>query len=193
MVNKLNQGFSFVELIVAMIIASILMGTIIYVVGEANFFLNKQMYRENVDRYANFVMEDIFSSIINAQNVDINNRSQIICGYKTDSGYIDSLKIYQSRLNQGILVNGVPLEFGSFHDKDKNRNYYMQITEFSANRTFTGYGYAPEVRDAVIDVFLGIKLSYKRGKNSFVEEFPYKKTIFNRAAAVYSLGNNNND
>ena len=76
---------------------------------------------------------------------------------------------------------------------DKNRNYYMQIIEFSSSRTFTGHGYAADVRDAVIDVFLGIRLNYTRGSQKFTEEFPYKKTIFTRSAAVYDSGKENDN
>ena len=191
--NKLNQGFTFVELIVAMTIGAVLTGALIYVVGEANFYLNKQMYRENVDRYAKFVMDDIFSTVINAQFVNIENTSQIICGYQTDSGFIDSLKIYQYRMNQGVIIDGKPIEYGTFHDKDKNRNYYVQITEFSAARTFTGHGYDADIRDAVIDIFLGIKLHYTRGAEKFTEEFPYKKTIFTRSASAYDSGKENDN
>ena len=43
---KLNKGFTIVELMVSIMIATIIAGGLVYVVGESNFYLNKQMYRE---------------------------------------------------------------------------------------------------------------------------------------------------
>ena len=62
----------------------------------------------------------------------------------------------------------------------------MQIKEFRGRKTFQGQGLNADVRDAVIDVFLGIELHYTRGSNIISEQFPFKKTIFTRKAAVYN-------
>ena len=153
--------------------------------SEANFYLRKQMYRDNVNKYADSVMNDIFSSAINASTVNINNTDEITLGYSTNGDYIDSNKVYQSRPNQGILVDGKPLKYAFFHNKDQNKNYYMHIKEFRADYNFDGHGNA-EVRDVLIDIFLGVELYYKRGSSVIKEEFPYKKTIFTRYAAVYN-------
>ena len=185
---RLNKGFTIVELMVSVIIGTIIVGGLVYVVGESNFYLNKQMYRENVKKYADNVMNDIFLSTINANKVNIDNPGQIICEFKTADN-IDSLKVYDFRVNQGILVDGMPLENAFFHNKDKNRNYYMQVIEFKANTAFDGIGVNPDLRDAVIDIFLGIQLNYNRGGRKITEEFPFQKTIFTRKAAVYSNNN----
>ena len=167
-------------------IASVVVGSLVYVVGESNFYLRKQMYRENVIKYADNVLNDIFLSAINANDVNIDNDGQIICGFKTSDGSSDSLKVYDYRINQGILVDGRPIEYAFFHNKDKNKNYYMQIKDFRGEHTFEGQGYSSDVRDAVIDIFLGINLHYTRGNRIITEEFPFKKTIFTRHAAVYN-------
>ena len=65
----------------------------------------------------------------------------------------------------------------------------MQITEFKAKTAFDGIGVDPELRDAVVDIFLGIQLNYNRGSNKVNESFPFQKTIFTRKAAVYSDNN----
>jgi len=184
--RKYVQGFSMVEVVTAILLSSIIMGTLIYVVGEANFYLNKQMYRDNVNKYANLVMDDIFRNAINANFVNIEGNNQIVCGYRTTDSALDSLKIYQYRINQGVLVDGIPLKIATFHNKDRNKNYYMQIKDFRGKHTFEGQGYSSDVRDAVIDIFLGIKLHYTRGNRIITEEFPFKKTIFTRHAAVYN-------
>ena len=175
-----------VELMISIIIATVIVGGLVYVVGESNFYLTKQMYRENVQKYADNVLNDIFLSAINANEVNIENDGQIICGFKKADSLIDSLKVYDYRTNQGILVDGRPLENAFFHNKDKNRNYYMQIVKFKAKSAFDGIGVNSDLRDAVVDVFLGIQLNYRRGERQITESFPFQKTIFTRKAAVYS-------
>ena len=184
--SKLNKGFTIVELMVSIMIATVIVGGLIYIVGESNFYLRKQMYRENVKKYADNVLNDIFLSAINANDVNIQNQGQIICGFKKADGLVDSLKVYDFRVNQGILVDGKPLETAFFHYNDKNKNYYMQIVKFETNTAFDGIGVDSELRDAVIDVFLGIQLNYRRGNRNIAESFPFQKTIFTRKAAVYS-------
>ena len=187
--SQLNRGFTIVELMISVMIASIIVGGLVYVVGESNFYLSRQMYRENVKKYADNVMNDIFLSTINANEVNIDNPGQIICGFKTGNGLdglVDSLKVYDYRVNQGILVDGKPLKTAFFHNKDKNKNYYMQITEFKVKTAFDGIGIDSDLRDAVINVFLGMQLNYNRGSRKVTETFPFQKTIFTRKAAVYS-------
>ena len=175
-----------VEVVTAILLSSIVVGTLIYVVSEANFYLKRQMYRDNVNRYAMLVMDEMFRSTINANFVNIEGNNQIICAYRTSDQALDSLKIYQYRTNQGVLVDAKPLEIATFHNKDRNKNYYMQIKEFRGEHTFEGQGYSSDVRDAVIDIFLGIELHYTRGNKVITEQFPFKKTVFTRHAAVYN-------
>tara|TARA_B000000475_G_scaffold194497_1_gene157488 strand:- start:92 stop:667 length:576 start_codon:yes stop_codon:yes gene_type:complete len=183
---KLSRGFTMVELMISIIIATVIVGGLVYVVGESNFYLTKQMYRENVKKYADNVLNDIFLSAINANEVNIENDGQILCGFKKTDSLVDSLKVYDYRINQGILVDGRPLENAFFHNKDKNKNYYMQIVKFKAKSAFDGIGVNADLRDAVVDVFLGIQLNYRRGEKQITESFPFQKTIFTRKAAVYS-------
>tara|TARA_X000001036_G_scaffold242888_1_gene226629 strand:+ start:1861 stop:2436 length:576 start_codon:yes stop_codon:yes gene_type:complete len=183
---KLSKGFTMVELMISIIIATVIVGGLVYVVGESNFYLTKQMYRENVKKYADNVLNDIFLSAINANEVNIENDGQILCGFKKTDSLVDSLKVYDYRINQGILVDGRPLENAFFHNKDKNKNYYMQIVKFKAKSAFDGIGVNADLRDAVVDVFLGIQLNYRRGEKQITESFPFQKTIFTRKAAVYS-------
>lgn len=183
---KLSKGFTMVELMISIIIATVIVGGLIYVVGESNFYLTKQMYRENVKKYADNVLNDIFLSAINANEVNIENDGQILCGFKKTDSLVDSLKVYDYRINQGILVDGRPLENAFFHNKDKNKNYYMQIVKFKAKSAFDGIGVNADLRDAVVDIFLGIQLNYRRGEKQITESFPFQKTIFTRKAAVYS-------
>ena len=183
---KLSKGFTMVELMISIIIATVIVGGLVYVVGESNFYLTKQMYRENVKKYADNVLNDIFLSAINANEVNIENDGQILCGFKKTDSLVDSLKVYDYRINQGILVDGRPLENAFFHNKDKNKNYYMQIVKFKAKSAFDGIGVNADLRDAVVDIFLGIQLNYRRGEKQITESFPFQKTIFTRKAAVYS-------
>ena len=182
--KKINTGFTLIELLIAIVISVVLAGGIFLAFSEVNFYLRKQMYRDNVNKYADSVMNDIFSSAINANSVNIDNKDQIVLGYSTNDAEIDSMRVYQHRPHQGVLVDGKPLEYAFFHNKDQNKNYYMHLKEFRADYNFDGHGNA-EVRNVLIDIFLGIELFYKRGTSVIKEEFPYKKTIFTRYAAVY--------
>ena len=185
-IKKFNDGFTMVELVTSILLASIVIGGLVYVVNEANFYLRKQMYRDNVSKYATAIMDEIFKTTINANFINVEGNNQIICGFRTNDNALDSIKIYQYRTNQGILVDGKVIDNATFHNKDRNKNYYMQIKEFRGRKTFQGQGLNADVRDAVIDVFLGIELHYTRGSNIISEQFPFKKTIFTRKAAVYN-------
>ena len=185
--DKIQMGFTLPEILIGMVIASFLAGGLFLAFSESAFYFKKQMYRDNVEKYADIVMDDIFSSTINASFVNIENKDELTLGYRTNDQSVDSFKIYQSRPNQGILVNGKDLEYAFFHNKDQNKDYYMYLREFSVDHTFDGQGYDADLRDAIIEVFLGIELYYKRGYLIIKEEFPYKKTIFTRSAAAYNL------
>ena len=65
----------------------------------------------------------------------------------------------------------------------------MQVTTFKAKSAFDGIGVDSNLREAVVDVFLGIQLNYNRGGQKVNESFPFQKTIFTRKAAVYSDNN----
>ena len=184
--NNFSRGFTLVEVLVAVIISTIVVGSLIYIVGEANVYLRKQMYRDNVNKYAMSVLDDIFKTSINANFINVEATSRIVCGFRTSDSELDSLKIYQYRTNHGILVNGKPLENATFHNKDDNKDYYMQFKEFRGKKTFQGQGFNSDLRDAVIDIILGIELHYSLGDIIITEEFPFKKTIFTRKAAVYN-------
>tara|TARA_B100000614_G_scaffold1632_2_gene1737 strand:+ start:817 stop:1416 length:600 start_codon:yes stop_codon:yes gene_type:complete len=184
--NKFRDGFTLVELLTGMLVSTVVVGGLMYIIGEANVYLRKQMYRDNVNNYAMSVMDEIFKTTINANFVNVEANSRIICGFRTSDSELDSLKIYQYRTNQGILVNGTPMEKTVFHNKDDNKDYYMQIKEFRGRKTFQGQGFNSDLRDAVIDIFLGIELHYTLGDRIITEQFPFKKTIFTRKAAVYN-------
>ena len=175
---RLQNGFTLVEVIVSVIIAAILAGGLIYVVGEANFFLRKQSYRENVRNYVHTTYNDIFSTLINAEKVEILGPEKIQCTFSNTVSGMDSIVTYQAREKEGILLNGHSIEGTSFHGKKKNKNYYMEIATFKGDYTLDGQGYDINYMNSVIDVLIGVKLYYKRGSEQIIEEFPYKKTIF---------------
>jgi len=184
--DNFNKGFTLVEVLTAILISTVVVGGLMYIVGEANVYLRKQMYRDNVNKYALSVMDEIFKTSINANFINVEASSRIVCGFRTTDSELDSLRIYQFRPNQGILVNGKPLENARFHNKDDNKDYYMQIKEFRGRKTFQGQGFSTDLRDAVIDILLGIELHYTLGDRIITEQFPFKKTIFTRKAAVYN-------
>ena len=184
--NKFQKGFTLPEIIIGMLIASFLAGGLFLAFSEATFYFKKQMYRDNVEKYLDVAMNDIFSSTINAKFINIENKDELVLGYRSNNESVDSFMIYQSRPNQGILLNGKELEHAFFHNKDQNKNYYMYLREFSVDHTFDGQGYDADLRDAIIEVFLGVELYYTRGNRIIKEEFPYKKTIFTRSAAAYN-------
>jgi len=189
--KNINKGFTLIELIIGALITIFITGTLVYVFGEANFFFKRESYRENVNNYADFVMNDIFSNTINANFVNI-RPNEIVCGYKTDAN-LDSIRTYRFSMNKGVTANKESLFPSLFHSRDRNRNYYMQVTEFGAEYTLQAQQIDADVRDAVIDVFLGIQLHYKKGNRVITEEFPYKRTIFTRYATVYNNSKENND
>ena len=184
--DNFKKGFTLVEVLTAILISTLVVGGLMYIVGEANIYLRKQMYRDNVNKYALSVMDEIFKTSINANFINVEASSRIVCGFRTTGSELDSLRIYQFRPNQGILVNGKPLENATFHNKDDNKDYYMQIKEFRGRKTFQGQGFNADLRDAVIDILLGIELHYTLGDRIITEQFPFKKTIFTRKAAVYN-------
>ena len=63
------------------------------------------MYRDNVNKYAALVMDDIFRSTINANFVNIEGNNQIVCGYRTSDSELDSIKIYQQIFSWSVLVD----------------------------------------------------------------------------------------
>ena len=173
------------------VIAAILAGGLIYVVGEANFFLRKQSYRENVRNYVHTTYNDIFSTLINAEKVEILGPEKIQCTFSNTVSGMDSIVTYQAREKEGILLNGHSIEGTSFHGKKKNKNYYMEIATFKGDYTLDGQGYDINYMNSVIDVLIGVKLYYKRGSEQIIEEFPYKKTIFTRSYYINSLEGSN--
>ena len=94
MIKRINKGFTFVELVIAMLLSSFIMGGLVYVVSEANFYLQRQLYRDSINKYADQVFNNIFTHAINAQLVNIENKNRIVFGYRGSEGLIDSMFIY---------------------------------------------------------------------------------------------------
>ena len=186
MIKKLNRGFTFIELVIAMLVSSFIMGSLVYVVSEANFYLKKQLYRDSVNKYVDHVFNSMFTHAINAELVNIENKNRIVFGYRSSNGLIDSLFVYEKKRRKGIFVNGQLLENATFYDEDNNDNFYMTIKEFTSKKTFDVMGLDASITNAVIDVLLGIELHYNRGSKKIKEDFPYKKTIFKRASAIFN-------
>ena len=176
MIKKLNKGFTFVELVIAMLVSAFIMGGLVYVVGEANFYLQRQLYRDSVNKYADQVFNSMFTHAINAELVNIENKNRVVFGYRSSDGLIDSLFVYEKKRRKGIFVNGELLENATFYDEDKNENFYMTIKEFTSRRTFDVMGFDATITNAVIDILLGIELNYNRGSKRIKEDFPFKKT-----------------
>ena len=124
--KNINKGFTLIELIIGALITIFITGTLVYVFGEANFFFKRESYRENVNNYADFVMNDIFSNTINANFVNI-RPNEIICGYKTDAN-LDSIRTYRFSMNKGVTANKESLFPSLFHSRDRNRNYFTGST-----------------------------------------------------------------
>tara|TARA_B110000014_G_C20043641_1_gene542582 strand:+ start:166 stop:735 length:570 start_codon:yes stop_codon:yes gene_type:complete len=186
MIKKINKGFTLVELVIAMLISSFVMGGLVYVVSEANFYLKRQLYRDSINKYADQVFNDIFTHAINAELVSIDNRNRIVFGYKGSSGRIDSLFVYEKKRHKGIFLNGELLRHATFYSKDEDEKFYMVIKEFTSKYTLDIIGVSDSIKDAVIDILLGVELHYNRGDRRIVEEFPYKKTIFKRASTIFN-------
>ncbi len=184
--QRLNKGFTFVELVIAMLVSSFIMGGLIYVVSEANFYLKRQLYRDSVNKYADQVFNNVFTHAINAELVNIDNRNRVVFGYKSSSGRIDSLFVYEKKRHKGIFVNGNILKNATFHSKEQDEDFYMVIKEFTSKYTLDVIGFSEAMKDAVIDVLLGVELHYARGDKRIVEEFPYKKSIFKRTSTIFN-------
>jgi len=186
MIKRINKGFTLVELVIGMLLSSFIMGCLVYVVSEANFYLQRQLYRDSINKYADQVFNDIFTHAINAQLVNIENQNRIVFGYRGSEGLIDSMFVYEKKRRRGIFLNGEILENATFYDEEKNENFYMTIKEFTSRKTFDVIGFDETIKNAAIDILLGIELHYKRGSKAIKEEFPYKKTIFKRASAIFN-------
>ena len=192
MTKKINKGFTFIELVIAMLISSFIMGGLVYVVSEANFYLQRQIYRDSVNKYANQVLNNMFKEAINAPQIEMANSNRIKFGYKSsNSENIDSMLTYEKRSNRGIFLNGEILKNATFYSKSQNEDFYMVIREFTGQKNIGVQGFNDNLRDAVIDILLGIELHYNRGGRKIVEDFSYKKTVFTRGAAVNSTMSQN--
>ena len=104
MIKRINKGFTLVELVIAMLLSSFIMGGLVYVVSEANFYLQRQLYRDSINKYADQVFNDIFAHAINAQLVNIENQNRIVFGYRGSEGLIDSFSQYDLKNKRCWLI-----------------------------------------------------------------------------------------
>ena len=75
--KKLEQGFTLPEVVASMTIMSIVLMSLLYITGEASYFFNREIMREEVQHYANTILDEIADQMSTAPEINVNFSSNL--------------------------------------------------------------------------------------------------------------------
>ena len=104
---KLQEGFTLPEVAASMTLMSIVLLSVLYITGEASYFFNREIMREEVQHYGNTILDDISDQISTAPEINLaftHNSRKISCVFDTVS------YVYTGDRHRGIMKDGEPLE-----------------------------------------------------------------------------------
>ena len=68
-IKNIQGGFSMIELIITLVIIGITMLSLMTISAEVVHHYNREMHREDIQHYANTIMDKMYNDLINANAV----------------------------------------------------------------------------------------------------------------------------
>ena len=170
--KKLEQGFTLPEVVASMTIMSIVLMSLLYITGEASYFFNREIMREEVQHYANTILDEIADQMSTAPEINVNfshNSRKISCVFDTVS------YVYTGDKYRGIMKDGDPLDILRFN-KSRALTFRLELMEFDCNSAFDVSEPATEdLRDSFLDIELVIDALYTKNDKELRQRFEFTR------------------
>ena len=180
MIIKLQDGFTLPELAASMTLMSIVLLSVLYITGEASYFFNREIMREEIQHYGNTILDDISDQISTAPEVNLSythNSRKISCVFDDDS----VTYVYTGDRQHGIMKNGEPLDILRFNNS-KIAPYKLELMEFDCNSAFdVSEPASNDLRESFFDIELVIEALYTKNNKEQRQRFEFTRRVFARS------------
>tara|TARA_B100001029_G_scaffold55915_1_gene45105 strand:- start:1436 stop:1993 length:558 start_codon:yes stop_codon:yes gene_type:complete len=178
LLNKIEQGFTLPEVAASMTIMSVVLMSVLYITGEASYFFNREMMREEIQHYGNTVLDEIVDQMSTAPEINVNfshNSRKIACVFDTVS------YVYTGDRYSGVLKDGKPLDILRFN-KTKSLPYTLELMEFDCTSAFEiSETWDPKLRESIYNVELVIDALYNKNDIELRQRFEFSRRVFARS------------
>tara|TARA_B100000029_G_scaffold187500_1_gene184962 strand:+ start:375 stop:923 length:549 start_codon:yes stop_codon:yes gene_type:complete len=176
--KKYQEGFTLLEMATTMTLMSIVLMSLIYISGEAMYFFDREILKEEVQHYANSVLDEITDQISTAPKVKLSvtqNSRKIACEF-------DSVTyVYTGDHNKGILKDGKPLPTLRFNEY-RGQDYRLELKEFDCTPALSvTETNSPLLHQSVYTVEMVIDAVYDKKDKSLRDRHTFKRQIFARS------------
>ena len=175
---KLQKGFTLPEVAASMTLMSIVLLSVLYITGEASYFFNLEIMREEVQHYGNTILDDISDQISTAPEVNLSfthNSRKISCVFDSVS------YVYTGDRHRGIMKDGEPLEILRFNNS-KIMPYKLELMEFDCTSAFeVSETFDQNLREAIFDIELVIDALYTKNDKELRQRFEFTRRVFARS------------
>ena len=176
--SKIEEGYTLPEVAASMTLMSVVLVSLMYITGEASFYFNREMMREEVQHYANTVLDDIADQMSTAPEINVNfshNSRKISCVFDTVA------YVYTADRNRGVLKDGDPMDILRFN-KSRELPYKMELMHFDCisameiTETFD-----QDLRESVYKIELVIDALFSKNDNELRQRFEFSRRVFARS------------
>ena len=177
-IKKMEQGFTLPELAASMTLMSVVLLSVMYITGEASYFFNRELMREEVQHYGNSVLDDIADQMSTAPEINVNfshNSRKISCVFDTVS------YVYTGDRHRGILKDGDPFDVFRFN-KGRTLPFKMELMEFDCKSAFEiSETFDPVLRESIYTIELVIDALFHKNDNELRQRFEFSRRVFARS------------
>lgn len=162
----------------SMTLMSIVLMSLIYITGEAMYFFDRELLKEEIQHYANSVLDEMTDEISTAPKVKLSvtqNSRKIACEF-------DSVTyVYTGDLTKGILKDGKPMKILRFNEFRK-QDYRLELKEFDCTPALSvTETNNPLIRQSVYTLELVIDAVYNKKDKELRDRHSFKRQIFARS------------
>lgn len=176
--DKIQSGFTLVEVIATIVISLTSLTGMIYVYSEINNHITQDTLQNDMNHYCERVLDDIAYSIRASNNIT----------YSTFGSYQKIIVhlggrervTYTISETEGILKNGRPM--GHFRVKDEQGNRIWEIADFSCNAPTNWPPFSDtKVKNATYNVQFSVNHLDKFRKNKVLKTINAEREVFSPA------------
>ena len=189
--NKVNKGYTLIEVITTIVIASIVTIGMYTIFTESSRDINRESVMHDVKNYVTIAMQEISQNIRKAEEVDYDSsfgNSQSI-----DVTLSDGETIRYSIINNLICKNGTPLQaHGDHWLKDTQELYDLSIRMNCEKATLSTEADDPNLQDNFYDVIITVDIQ-SNTDSDYTNQFRSKQRVLAVNQFVLSGGPNDSD